>query len=58
MNTAVDVCVQVFTKAGAEQQLLRRALDLKKSLEAALQKHKELHIDYKARARKVVSPNS
>uniref|UniRef100_A0A3Q3GF57 UV-stimulated scaffold protein A n=1 Tax=Labrus bergylta TaxID=56723 RepID=A0A3Q3GF57_9LABR len=45
--------VQVFTKAGAEQQMLRRALDLKSSLEASLQKHKELHIDYKTRVRKV-----
>ncbi|XP_040904631.1 UV-stimulated scaffold protein A isoform X2 [Toxotes jaculatrix] len=51
---AVQGWVQVFTRAGAEQQLLRRALDLKKSLEAALQKHKELHIDYKTRARKVM----
>ncbi|GAA6218709.1 UV-stimulated scaffold protein A [Lates japonicus] len=52
---AVQGWVQVFTKAGAEQQLLRRALDLKRSLEAALQKHEELHIDYKTRVRKVVS---
>lgn len=52
---AVQGWVQVFTKAGAEQQLLRRALDLKNSLEAALQKHEELHIDYKTRVRKVVS---
>uniref|UniRef100_A0A3Q3LA87 UV-stimulated scaffold protein A n=1 Tax=Labrus bergylta TaxID=56723 RepID=A0A3Q3LA87_9LABR len=52
---AVQSWVQVFTKAGAEQQMLRRALDLKSSLEASLQKHKELHIDYKTRVRKVVS---
>ncbi|XP_049898935.1 UV-stimulated scaffold protein A isoform X4 [Epinephelus moara] len=51
---AVQGWVQVFTKSGAEQQLLRRALDLKSSLEAALQKHKELHIDYKTRHRKVM----
>nr|XP_043897122.1 UV-stimulated scaffold protein A-like isoform X3 [Solea senegalensis] len=50
--------VQVFTKAGAEQQLLRRALDLKTSLEAALQKHQELNIDYKSRMRKVVKASS
>ncbi|XP_026213993.1 UV-stimulated scaffold protein A isoform X2 [Anabas testudineus] len=55
---AVHGWVQVFTKSGAEQQLLRRALDLKKSLEAALQKHKELHIDYKARVRKVMKASS
>uniref|UniRef100_A0A671V855 UV-stimulated scaffold protein A n=1 Tax=Sparus aurata TaxID=8175 RepID=A0A671V855_SPAAU len=50
---AVHGWVQVFTKSGAEEQLLRRALDLKQSLEAALQKHKELHIDYRTRIRKV-----
>ncbi|XP_035506610.2 UV-stimulated scaffold protein A isoform X2 [Scophthalmus maximus] len=52
---AVKGWVQVFTKAGAEQQLLRRALDLRKSLEAALQKHTELHIDYRTRVRKVMN---
>ncbi|KAA8589199.1 hypothetical protein FQN60_010544, partial [Etheostoma spectabile] len=51
---AVQGWVQVFTRSGAEQQLLRRALDLKRCLEAALQKHKELHIDYKTRVRRVV----
>nr|XP_019942015.1 PREDICTED: UV-stimulated scaffold protein A isoform X2 [Paralichthys olivaceus] len=55
---AVQAWVQVFTKAGAEQQLLRRALDLKGSLEAALQKHKELHIDYKTRVRRVMKASS
>ncbi|XP_061581929.1 UV-stimulated scaffold protein A-like [Cololabis saira] len=45
---AVQSWVQVFTKAHAEEHVLRRALDLKKSLEAALQKHKELHIDYQS----------
>ncbi|XP_041653616.1 UV-stimulated scaffold protein A [Cheilinus undulatus] len=51
---AVQGWVQVFTKAGAEQQLLRRALDLKNSLEVVLQKHNELQIDYKTRNRKVM----
>ncbi|XP_026186653.1 UV-stimulated scaffold protein A isoform X2 [Mastacembelus armatus] len=55
---AVQGWVQVFTKAGAEQQLLRRALDLKRSLEAALQKHKELHIAYKTRVRRVMKASS
>lgn len=50
--------VQIFTKSGAEQSLLRRALDLKKSLEAALQKHDELHIDYKARVRQVMKASA
>ncbi|XP_070692933.1 UV-stimulated scaffold protein A isoform X2 [Pempheris klunzingeri] len=55
---AVQGWVQVFTKSGAEQQLLRRALDLKRSLEAALEKHNELHIDYKTRIRKVMKASS
>lgn len=55
---AVQGWVQVFTRAGAEQQLLRRALDLKRSLEAVLRKHTELHIDYKTRARKVMKASS
>ncbi|XP_068596416.1 UV-stimulated scaffold protein A isoform X2 [Brachionichthys hirsutus] len=50
---AVQGWVQVFTKSGAEQQLLRRALDLKSALEAALQKHQELHIECKSRLRLV-----
>ncbi|XP_056295121.1 UV-stimulated scaffold protein A isoform X2 [Pseudoliparis swirei] len=52
---ALQGWVQIFTKSGAEQQLLRRALDLKSSLEATLQKHQELHIDYKTRVRKVAA---
>uniref|UniRef100_A0A3B4ATS1 UV-stimulated scaffold protein A n=1 Tax=Periophthalmus magnuspinnatus TaxID=409849 RepID=A0A3B4ATS1_9GOBI len=55
---AVQGWIQVLTKAGAEQRLLRKALDLKKSLEAALQKHEELHIDYKTRVRKVMKASS
>ncbi|KAM4621442.1 UV-stimulated scaffold protein A [Polymixia lowei] len=51
---AVQSWIQVLTKSGMEQQLLRRALDLKTSLEAALQKHKELHIAYKTRMRRVM----
>lgn len=48
---SVQSWIKVLTKSGLEQQLLRRALDLKNSLEAVLQKHKELHIDYKSRTR-------
>ncbi|XP_072292307.1 UV-stimulated scaffold protein A isoform X2 [Eucyclogobius newberryi] len=55
---AVQGWVQVLTKVGAEQRLMRRALDLKKSLEAVLQKHKDLHIDYKTRVRKVMKVSS
>lgn len=47
--------LQVFTKVGVEEQLMRRATDLKKSLEKVLRKHSELNIDYKSRQRRVVS---
>ncbi|XP_008417961.1 UV-stimulated scaffold protein A-like isoform X3 [Poecilia reticulata] len=49
---------KVFTKSHAEPQLLRRALSLRKSLEAALQKHRELHIDCKTRVRRVMKATS
>ncbi|XP_077433949.1 UV-stimulated scaffold protein A isoform X2 [Vanacampus margaritifer] len=42
---AVSQWVQVFTKSGADQHLLKRALDLKKSLEDSLLKLSELNID-------------
>ncbi|XP_056131643.1 UV-stimulated scaffold protein A isoform X2 [Lampris incognitus] len=54
---AVQSWVQIFTKSGAEQQL-RRALDLKMSLEDALQKHKKLHISYKTRIRRVMKASA
>ncbi len=50
------MCIlQVFTKVGVEEELMRRATELKKSLEYALRKHERLHIDYKNRERRVVS---
>ncbi|XP_035985958.1 LOW QUALITY PROTEIN: UV-stimulated scaffold protein A [Fundulus heteroclitus] len=55
---AVQGWVQVFTKSHAEPQLLRRALSLRRSLEAALQKHQELHIDCKTRVRRVMKASS
>lgn len=51
---AIQSWIQVFTKVGVEEQLMRRATDLKKSLEMVLRKHDELHIDYKARQRRVL----
>ncbi|KAG5845385.1 hypothetical protein ANANG_G00138350 [Anguilla anguilla] len=51
---AVQSWVKLFTKAGGNEVLLRRALDLKKGLVKALQKHKELHIEYRRRERRVV----
>lgn len=46
---------QVFTKVGVEEELMRRATELKKSLENSLRKQEHLHIDYKNRERRVVS---
>ncbi|MCJ8733852.1 hypothetical protein PDJAM_G00228580 [Pangasius djambal] len=51
---AIQSWIQVFTKVGVEEQLMRQATDLKKSLEKVLRKHDELHIDYKARQRRVL----
>lgn len=48
-------CFQVFTKVGVEEELMRRATELKKSLENTLRKQEHLHIDYKNRERRVVS---
>lgn len=50
----VESWIQVFTKVGVEEQLIKRATELKKSLMNALRKHDELHIDYKTRRRRVV----
>ncbi|XP_065105289.2 UV-stimulated scaffold protein A [Paramisgurnus dabryanus] len=46
--------LQVFTKVGVEEVLMRRATELKKSLENVLSKHDHLHIDYKNRERRVM----
>ncbi|RXN23811.1 UV-stimulated scaffold A [Labeo rohita] len=50
----VQSWIQVFTKVGVEEELMRRATELKKSLEYALRKHEFLHIDYKNRERRVM----
>ncbi|KAM9834777.1 UV-stimulated scaffold protein A isoform 3-T24 [Syngnathus typhle] len=52
---AVRHWVQVFTKSGANQHLLRRALDLKISLESSLLKLSELNIDSKSGVNKMAS---
>ncbi|KAM9469996.1 UV-stimulated scaffold protein A isoform 1-T3 [Clarias gariepinus] len=51
---AIQSWIQVFTKVGVEEQLMKRTTDLKKSLEKVMRKHDELHIDYKARQRRVL----
>lgn len=50
----VQSWIQVFTKVGVEEELMRRATELKQSLELALRKHEDLHIDYKHRERRVM----
>uniref|UniRef100_A0A672LPZ4 UV-stimulated scaffold protein A n=3 Tax=Sinocyclocheilus grahami TaxID=75366 RepID=A0A672LPZ4_SINGR len=50
----VQSWIQVFTKVGVEEELMRRATELKKSLEYALRNHEFLHIDYKNRERRVM----
>uniref|UniRef100_A0A8C2EWW6 UV-stimulated scaffold protein A n=1 Tax=Cyprinus carpio TaxID=7962 RepID=A0A8C2EWW6_CYPCA len=50
----VQSWIQVFTKVGVEEELMRRATELKKSLEYALRKHNFLQIDYKNRERRVM----
>uniref|UniRef100_A0A9J8A956 UV-stimulated scaffold protein A n=1 Tax=Cyprinus carpio carpio TaxID=630221 RepID=A0A9J8A956_CYPCA len=52
----VQSWIQVFTKVGVEEELMRRATELKKSLEYALRKHNFLQIDYKNRERRMRAP--
>ncbi|KAM4708749.1 UV-stimulated scaffold protein A [Discoglossus pictus] len=52
---AVQSWIQVFTKAGVNDNGLKCAIDLKKQLEAAMKKHKEMNIECKTRERTEVS---
>ncbi|XP_045145449.1 UV-stimulated scaffold protein A isoform X2 [Echinops telfairi] len=47
---AASSWVQLFTRAGVHDQRLRRAIDLKTELEAAVRKSKELHIQPQRRS--------
>uniref|UniRef100_A0A8C8VG96 UV-stimulated scaffold protein A n=1 Tax=Pelusios castaneus TaxID=367368 RepID=A0A8C8VG96_9SAUR len=51
---SVQSWIQLFTRAGINDDCLRRAIDFKNKLEAAMKKHKEMNIDYKERVRKVM----
>ncbi|XP_066478504.1 UV-stimulated scaffold protein A [Tiliqua scincoides] len=51
---SVQSWIQLFTRAGINDNRLRQAIDLKNKLETALEKHKEMNIDYKEKRRKVV----
>ncbi|XP_019381791.1 PREDICTED: UV-stimulated scaffold protein A [Gavialis gangeticus] len=51
---SVQLWIQLFTRAGISDDRLRCAIDLKNKLETALEKHKDMNIDYKERKRKVM----
>ncbi|XP_073505208.1 UV-stimulated scaffold protein A [Phyllobates terribilis] len=50
---AVQSWIQVFTKAGIHDDSLKCAIDMKKKLEAAMKKQKEMNIECKTRNREV-----
>nr|XP_042711489.1 UV-stimulated scaffold protein A isoform X3 [Chrysemys picta bellii] len=51
---SVQSWIQLFTRAGINDGCLRCAIDFKNKLETAMEKHKEMNIDYKERKRKVM----
>lgn len=51
---SVQSWIQLFTRAGINDDCLRCAIDFKNKLETAMEKHKEMNIDYKERKRKVM----
>ncbi|RXM34336.1 UV-stimulated scaffold protein A [Acipenser ruthenus] len=51
---AVQTWLQVYTKAGVNDERLKRAIDFKSALEAVVKKHEDMHINYKRRDRKVM----
>ncbi|XP_072192161.1 UV-stimulated scaffold protein A [Excalfactoria chinensis] len=51
---SVQSWIQLFTRAGINDDRLRCAIDLKNKLEAALRKYKEMNISFKERKRKVM----
>ncbi|XP_042668108.1 UV-stimulated scaffold protein A [Centrocercus urophasianus] len=51
---SVQSWIQLFTRAGINDDRLRCAIDLKNKLEAALRKYKEMNITFKERKRKVM----
>ncbi|KAM9027437.1 UV-stimulated scaffold protein A [Ara ararauna] len=51
---SVQSWIQLFTKAGINDDRLRCAIDLKNKMETAMKKYKEMNILFKARKRKVM----
>uniref|UniRef100_A0A8D0EMC1 UV-stimulated scaffold protein A n=1 Tax=Strix occidentalis caurina TaxID=311401 RepID=A0A8D0EMC1_STROC len=52
---SVQSWIQLFTRAGINDDRLRCVIDLKNKLETAMKKYKEMNISFKARKRKVVT---
>uniref|UniRef100_F7AEY9 UV-stimulated scaffold protein A n=1 Tax=Xenopus tropicalis TaxID=8364 RepID=F7AEY9_XENTR len=52
---AVQSWIQLFTKAGTNSESLKCAIDVKKEIEAALKKYKEMNIDCHTKERKVMT---
>ncbi|XP_013224990.2 UV-stimulated scaffold protein A isoform X2 [Columba livia] len=51
---SVQSWIQLFTRAGINDDRLRCAIDLKNKLETAMKKYKDMNISFKARKRKVM----
>ncbi|XP_030046946.1 LOW QUALITY PROTEIN: UV-stimulated scaffold protein A [Microcaecilia unicolor] len=51
---SIQSWIQLFTKAGVNDDRLRHAIDLKRQLEMALKKHEALNIECQQRERKVM----
>uniref|UniRef100_A0ACB8FJ42 Uncharacterized protein n=1 Tax=Sphaerodactylus townsendi TaxID=933632 RepID=A0ACB8FJ42_9SAUR len=52
---SVQSWIQLFTRAAISDDRLRKAIDLKNKLEKALEKHKDMNIDYKKKRKNIVS---
>uniref|UniRef100_A0A6I8SLF3 UV-stimulated scaffold protein A n=1 Tax=Xenopus tropicalis TaxID=8364 RepID=A0A6I8SLF3_XENTR len=52
---AVQSWIQLFTKAGTNSESLKCAIDVKKEIEAALKKYKEMNIDCHTKERKMTA---
>nr|XP_054488590.1 UV-stimulated scaffold protein A isoform X1 [Agelaius phoeniceus] len=51
---SVQSWIQLLTRAGVNDDRLRRAIELKNKMETAMRKYKEMDISFKARKRKVM----
>ncbi|XP_077033941.1 UV-stimulated scaffold protein A isoform X5 [Agelaius phoeniceus] len=51
---SVQSWIQLLTRAGVNDDRLRRAIELKNKMETAMKKYKEMDISFKARKRKVM----